>query len=138
MTDLYLSVPNPQGILEINRKVWENKMKNNKKFQSSNCVLKLRHSTINTAFFYFFFVFTFVLNYYFLTLVPIAIIRCLESSLLSKQYGHFSMRAASSWCSRIAFLLCISSSSPLRALFAALETNMSSRVWYSLSVFSIS
>lgn len=128
MTDLYLFLPHPWGICEISWKCKENKTQNKKSFHRSNFVLNLRHSNINTAFLYFFFIFTSVLNCYFLTLVPIAIIRCLESSLLSKQYGHFSMRAASCWCSCIAFLLCISSSSPLRALLAALETNMSSRV----------
>lgn len=63
-----------------------------------------------------------------LTLLPIAMIRCLGSSELPKQWGHFSMHAARRWCSRIAWFLSLSFTFPLSSLFAALETNMSSRV----------
>lgn len=64
----------------------------------------------------------------FLTLLPMAMIRCFGSSGLPKQWGHFSIRAASCWCSRIAWFLCLASSAPLCSPFAAFETNMSSRV----------
>ena len=68
------------------------------------------------------------INVIFLTLTPIATIRCLGNWELSKQYRHFSISAARLRCSAIAFFLWFSSSSPKHSLSAALETNMSSRV----------